>query len=552
MAELGRVLVNLADETPDTQEERAIAAQAAFEKLQQMNRLSRVRQPLADLAGSPPGGAPGEGSVYSLRPGFEAPPKYDPIGQVVQGFQELNPANFPAATDPYQARNILQNQAAQGFADIATGAAPALMPFAAPALAAAPLSVLAGVAGGAYGGMAGAAGLEALARNAGASPGVQQLAGVGGGLAGGAVGGALGGIAPGAAETIARMHQEAFGGLPSEAGVFLWKPGMKLNAIPPEARAAIPKAGPRLTIDDLGAYFNERIAKTIGQIPADASAKQKLARILKLGVPEFEDQLSQPNPRLDFYTKDTPQADRDIIQAYPELSDRTKLAFQKAMSAVFSTGNTPNVESENGGRAYQLYRQTVVGNKPGQIPLKQPSGMNWRGTSAQVAMSQLQKYLNLFGSEKAFVKFLMSPQKLGDIRKLNPSAKIPGSASDIVPGSYLLGPKVGAYYNDIMGIPQEASTIDRWEVRANHRRWGDTLRDGKMIDAPLSPSDRDVMMEYHHILADRYTLERNEAQSGTWHYEKDLYTRLGVPSPPTGRSDGTLRVLESLGKKRKP
>jgi hypothetical protein len=44
-------------------------------------------------------------------------------------------------------------------------------------------------------------------------------------------------------------------------------------------------------------------------------------------------------------------------------------------------------------------------------------------------------------------------------------------------------------------------------------------------------------MDSHRILADRYGLTRSEAQSGLWHYEKNLYRKLGIPDKPYMRSE---------------
>lgn len=345
-------------------------------------------------------------------------------------------------------------------------------------------------------------------------------------------------------------RQEALAARESERGSWSWKPGTKLAQIPESVE--IPRSGKRLTIHDLGAYFNERIGKTLGQVPADAPPSRKLNRILKVAIPEFEDQLQQPDPKLDFYTTDTPQADRDIKQAYPELkTNPSKFIIQKAMSANFSPGSEPIDEAYNGARAYDIYKRT------GKVPLTQASGVGWQGYNAAATMARLQKYIDYFGGgekgEKALAKFITTKHTIREMQQINPNVYgTKAMQNDIVHGSLIFGTKVGEYFDDIMGIKRASSTIDQWEVRANQRRLGDTLRNGKLIDTPLTNSDRDVFKELHHILADRYKLTRNQAQSGTWHYEKGLYTRLGVPSPPTGRSEGTLRALEEMGQSRPP
>jgi len=102
-----------------------------------------------------------------------------------------------------------------------------------------------------------------------------------------------------------------------------------------------------------------------------------------------------------------------------------------------------------------------------------------------------------------------------------------------------------------MGIPQEATTVDLWATRANQRRLGYMFNDtGKMIEAPQKISDRQVFMDTDAKLADEFGITRNEAQSGLWHYEQDLYRRLGLSVKSFKRSQGTERLLQSLGKER--
>jgi hypothetical protein len=53
-------------------------------------------------------------------------------------------------------------------------------------------------------------------------------------------------------------------------------------------------------------------------------------------------------------------------------------------------------------------------------------------------------------------------------------------------------------------------------------------------------------------LAREQGLVRNQVQSGLWHYEQDLYRRLGMPVKTFARSDGTGKLLDDLGIPRSP
>jgi hypothetical protein len=121
----------------------------------------------------------------------------------------------------------------------------------------------------------------------------------------------------------------------------------------------------------------------------------------------------------------------------------------------------------------------------------------------------------------------------------------------MVPGALILGPKIGSYFLDISGIPQKGTTVDMWDTLANHRRMGYLFTDaGQPITTPMKQTDRQIFQFLHGKLEDEFNLIRTQAQSGLWHYEKDLYRRLGVPTPVKGRSDGTQRLLDAWGHQR--
>jgi hypothetical protein len=182
---LGRVLTNLSDETPQTLEEKAVAANAAFKKLQEMHRAHQTRRPLSELAGTEPG-------VYAMGDEPPTPDRSDFVRerfkQIGRGFEELNPDLLPPTTDPYEARRNLREQFFTGASDIMEGAGPFLAPLAYPTMAAEPLATGLGYL---YG-TAEQKGTEALGEKLGVPPGerrfVSNLVGLTSGVRGEMVG----------------------------------------------------------------------------------------------------------------------------------------------------------------------------------------------------------------------------------------------------------------------------------------------------------------------------------------------------------------------------
>lgn len=326
-------------------------------------------------------------------------------------------------------------------------------------------------------------------------------------------------------------------------GPLTWQPGMPLQDID-ASRLAIPVQGKKLTVDDVGRYLEAQTANKYGVVPHDASFDSKLNRAMEASVPEFRDQLQQPNPNLDFYSVDTPKSDRMLIQhAFPELEDPTNMGVYKALSAVMSNNSTPDNDALYGAMLYDRYRNGKV------LPLLQDSGKNWPAQGAHEQLTKIKLMLDTLG-EKGMVDFLNNPQTVADIRRFRPAQ--PGKASELVPGSYVLGNKIGNYYGDLRGIvPSDTArtTVDKWDMRRSSRQRGLLFDDaGAMIEAPRTELDREVNQATHRNLADMFNIGApREAQSGQWHYEQDLYRRLGLPVRSLKRSAGTREFLIRRG-----
>ena len=321
-----------------------------------------------------------------------------------------------------------------------------------------------------------------------------------------------------------------------------WTPGMPLDEITP-GKIIIPGTGPggKLTVPDVASHLNKQIRRALGAIPADASPKRKMARLMDLGRTEMADQMQKPDSGANWYSEDTKKADADMISAFPELKDPRLMAFQKAISAVMSNNSTPEQEAYQSARIYQQFRDT------GKLPPLQPNGKEWPAQGASGQLSKIQSMVDQMGVP-GFVDFISRPQSVADIRQWRPGQE--GKASDLVPGSLVLGPKVGRYWMDVMGQEHEGSAVDKWDTRAQYRRLGRLMdSNGGVPDSP-DEADRPAFMAMHAALAQENGLSRpSAAQSVLWHYEKDLYRRLGLNVKESTRSQGTGRFIkEAKGK----
>jgi len=318
-----------------------------------------------------------------------------------------------------------------------------------------------------------------------------------------------------------------------------WKPGMPLEDIHPLTHEIIPQKSGKLVVDDVQRYLQDRVRTAMGSLPADAPDRVKVQRMLSQARGEFNDQMTRPYSGLDWYGPDTRMGDEMLRPVFPELADSTNNTLQKAMSAAMSNNSNPQAEAFNGARIWQGRNENN-----GVFPAKQPSGKNWPAQGIQFQIAKLNNLIGQLG-EKGAADFLRDSVTGREIKQFAKSAKV--RLNDRYPGSLLLGPKIGRYFNDLMDVPQEGSTVDLWDMRRQGRQLG-TLLDskGKAIEAPRTEGERANAMQVHSRLADETGIAPRDAQSVLWHYEQELYRRLGLKVRSYRRSQGIQQYLDSL------
>lgn len=338
-------------------------------------------------------------------------------------------------------------------------------------------------------------------------------------------------------KTIWSTAQE-FGKANQRAG---WSPGMLLQDIDTSegGRVVVPKLGKQLRVPDVARHVDVQTRNQLGSIPASASANAKLERLQSLGSREMGDQMTQKRSGAGWYKEDTRIADQGAQQAFPELKDPDMLAYQKVLSAVISSAQDPASEAYQSMRLWNEYRGK------GPIPLTQPNGAAWPGRGATVQLIKVQRMVDKMGGVKPFIDFLSDWHTVGELKKYN--SNVGGAASDLVPGSLVLGPKFGRYWRGIAGLPSgegAETAVDLWDSRGQYRRLGRLIgKEGSITETPTPESERPLFMQMHGDLARDFNLEPEDAQSVLWHYEQDLYRRLGLNVKSAARSEGVRRFL---------
>jgi hypothetical protein len=311
-----------------------------------------------------------------------------------------------------------------------------------------------------------------------------------------------------------------------------------------------PERTGRLLTEDVQHYLEDMVRKRLGDIPDDAPAQVKMRRMLQYARREFDDQLRQPYSGVDWYGPDTSEGDRLLRQVHPELADPDFDTIQKAMSAAMSNNSNPRDEAFNGAR---IWKEFFDGwqrnpNQTPQFPQFQPgTEKNWSAQGANFQIAKLNQMIRELGVAGT-AEFLRDPAVPGRVIKhFVPNAK-EIRLNDLYSGSQVLGPKIGVYFNQIMNIPLPGSVVDVWMMRRNGRLLGRLFDDnGKAIEAPRTEGERILSMDLDARLARQHNLATRDAQSVGWHYEQELYRRLGLDVKSFRRSDGIHKYLQLLG-----
>jgi hypothetical protein len=328
------------------------------------------------------------------------------------------------------------------------------------------------------------------------------------------------------------------------------KPGEKGRKLMVYSPGQDPERATGLLTEDVQRYLQDMVRKRLGEVPDDAPDNVKMRRLLRYGRGEFKEQLGMPYSGVDWYGPDTVEGDRLLRQQRPELADPDFDTIQKAMSAAMSNNSNPQEEAFNGARIWEEAFDKWKRNPKStlQFPAFQPDGKtSWpaQGAGFQIAkLNQMIKELGVHGA----AEFLRDPQVPGrNIKHFVPNAK-EIRLDEHFPGSIVLGPKIGVYFNQIMNIPQPGSVVDVWMMRRMGRLLGNLFdTNGKEIDAPRTEGERNLSMDMDARLGREHELATRDAQSVGWHYEQELYRRLGLNVKSFRRSDGIRKYLDSLG-----
>jgi hypothetical protein len=319
----------------------------------------------------------------------------------------------------------------------------------------------------------------------------------------------------------------------------------KFEGPPKEGKTEPTKLKPN--VDSIGRYFDDQVIEQNGS-KLDYTNKADFDRALKLANEEVAYQLKKEKSGLDWYEEDIKDAFKQTKKLIPELGKTDSRLLFSVMAGIMSPQTTARDNWFIAAKGFQHYVDTGI--IPGVNP---ETGGLWQGGTTAVnkktQLDFLNNMVNDMGQKKA-LEWLFTDHTVKEINSFrskygNIKSGIDGKLTDVKPGLYAFGPKVGPFVSNLNGIPDV--TVDKWMTRTFNRYFGTMVNaDGKIVDQPTEPQRRAIKALINEV-AKNAGIKPQQAQSLLWFYEQQLFTKIGVNSPSYGFSDGAKKFVDAGG-----
>jgi hypothetical protein len=329
-------------------------------------------------------------------------------------------------------------------------------------------------------------------------------------------------------------------------------PSVALRLAKPEIQGTGDKG--TLTVGDIGTVLEKsQLAMNKGK-PLDPTKPKDLVKMVDSATAEAEYQMSQPISGATWYEDDVAQAFALGSKIVPELATDEPL---RVVTTAFAASTSYNKRAgENWSVAMRIAEDLM---KTGKVASRNPdNGKLWGGTTGPIMEQQLklhQYMIDRMGMD-GYSEWLLTPHTVKEISDMKAASGlyktpgIPGKATDMKMGSFILGEKGGAFFLNLNGIKE--TTADKWFTRTYNRHTG-TLTSGPvseqgLVDAPRNETERSVMKVWNRSVAENMGLDEQANQAVLWYYEQSLYYNLGIKSARSESfSDGAKNLLNARG-----
>jgi len=309
-----------------------------------------------------------------------------------------------------------------------------------------------------------------------------------------------------------------------------------------------------ITVEDVGTVLQKAQLSLYKNKPLDPNNPKDLTKMIDSASAEADFQLSQPITGANWYDDDVTNAFKMSAKIVPELA--TDEPFRVLTTAFAASTSYNKRAGENWGVATRIAENFL---QTGKVPSRNPdNGKLWGGTTGPIMEQQLNLHdfmIKKMGLYK-YAEWLLTPHTVKEIKDMKQASglyktfDIPGKATDMKYGSFILGEKGGAFFLNLNGIKE--TTADKWFTRTYNRHAGSlttgNLSEQGLIDAPRNEAERSIMKEWNRGIASNSKLDEQANQAVLWFYEQNLYYNLGVKSAKSESfSDGARNLLNARG-----
>lgn len=213
-------------------------------------------------------------------------------------------------------------------------------------------------------------------------------------------------------------------------------------------------------------------------------------------------------------------------------------AYMSAPVRINDQGEVVGVETVSDGVRWIKPGYTKANTKVGRVPLVDEAGnlrpKGW-GTLKPEGLQKLQRLIQRFGHDydktAQFLDTVMTPKQIKEL-----SGESVKGGKEPVPGSFIFGPKFGAFYRNLNGDESHV-TQDKWFSRLMGRLGGDVQ------EIPPNPSTRQLWDRVARAVAERVGVSPASLQAILWYYEQNLYRLLGANTPSEDFVQGIKEAL---------
>ncbi len=269
---------------------------------------------------------------------------------------------------------------------------------------------------------------------------------------------------------------------------------------------------------------------------------------------ELRFQIGKENSGLGWYTEDVAEAFQITKELIQELRSPANQFFMTALTGIHSNGQKVKANWKSAATALAEYFKT------GLIPYTSPNGelIGVRGNTIVRQSRMLFNMVEDMGGVEPTVEWLFSPHTVKEIMEVrekyggfvHSSNYLKGGANAEYTGTFIFGPKVGAFIKNLNGINDDhAITIDVWATRTFNRIIGRSSEDQ---GAPRGEPEREVIKKLFVDAGKRVktpdgkSLTPDDTQALLWFFEQQLYNSLGTSAVPEGNKNGAKQFKRDV------